>query len=419
MNWKGTVVLLALIVLAVLMSTGCGYHYTCKVTFGGPPCSTGGSGTGTFGSGGGNGNGAGASDYFYTLASGGVQGNFFFEGSVLNNSGWGPLTGTALPQVPYGSYPDMAIVSKTFLYAPDTPLSNGAPSGPGEVHAFSVSHIDGGLVAVTGSPFTTTQTSADTMAFDNGGKFLFIGDVNGGTIAAFLIDSSTGGLTAAPGSPFSVPGSPQAMAVDASGKYLYASFATAGGVMAFNIDQSTGALSAMAGSPFDVNASANLLVITTESSGKFLVGTTNTRFTSNRDTHLYVVPINQTSGALNAAIPFPTSNVPIAVTASPTASFVYAFTLDSSNAQAPIEGFAIDASGTLSPIPGSPFSSVSGGLFGKFDQNGTELFYPQSQYNFAVAAPDATTGALTQTAPPTGVRHGNGLDEVDEFAVTN
>lgn len=421
MNWKGSIVVCSVIVVIALMSSGCGYHYKCDVTFGGPPCGSS-SGSGGFTSGGGNGIGT---DIMYTVPSGGTftaGAVFSIEGGTLASGTINPLTGASLPTVPFGFYQDMAIINKALLYMPYTAQTSSSTVGPGLVLGFAISHTDGSLSSITGSPFATSQNASVSVAFDNQGKFLFVGDTgtgtSGGTIASFAIGSS-GALTPAPGSPLAVAGSPQVMAVDGSGKYLYASFATAGGIMGFNINSTTGALTPITGSPFNVNPSADMTDIKTDSSGKFLVGATNSRFGAITDQHLYVMPINSTTGALSTATPFPTNQFPVAVATNPVASFVYAFTQTSTVQNGPIEGFGIDSSGTLTPISGSPFSGIDGGFFGKFDQNGTQLFYPTSQTNFSIAGPDATTGALSQTVSGSPVRHGTGLDTIDEFAVTN
>lgn len=418
----GRIVLLALLASVVVISTGCGYHYKCNVTFGGPPCGSGGTVGLTGGSTGGNGtgNGGGAADLLYTLPSGGT-GGFLLHGAVLTSTGtFAPLTGVQLPTVPIAFYTDFAIVNKAFLYIPNTTENSGVV-GVAEVHAFIVNHADGSLSAVSGSPFQTSQSFSDTVVSDKQGKFLFIGDRGGfnfvgASIASFLINPTTGALTAAPGSPILVPGSPNVMAVDGSGKYLYASFATAGGIMGFNIDQTTGALTPMVGSPFNVNAGTNMTDIKTDSTGKFLIGTTNTFSDSTNpapDPHLYVISIDQTTGALNTAVPFPTTNLAFAVTTNPVTPFVYGFAEDATGSPTGIEGFSLDASGTLTPIPGSPFTALAGGFFGKFDQNGTQLFYPVPNSKIGVAGANATSGVLTQTAVPML------LDTSDVFAVTN
>jgi hypothetical protein len=156
--------------------------------------------------------------------------------------------------------------------------------------------------------------------------------------------------------------------------------------------------------------------IKTDSTGKFLIGTTNTFSNSTNpapDPHLYVISIDQTTGALNTAVPFPTTNLAFAVTTNPVTPFVYGFAEDATGSPTGIEGFSLNASGTLTPIPGSPFTALAGGFFGKFDQNGTQLFYPVPNSMIGVAGANATSGVLTQTAAPMV------LDTSDVFAVTN
>src|SRR5207302_5885572 len=134
----------------------------------------------------------------------------------------------------------------------------------------------------------------------------------------------------------------------------------------------TGAVTPMVGSLFNGNAGTDMTDIKTDSTGEFLIATTNAFSNSTNpspDPHLYVISIHQTTGALNTAVPFPTTNLAFAVTTNPVTPFVYGFTEDTASSPTGIEGFSLDASGTLTPIVGSPFTTLTGGFFGKFDQS--------------------------------------------------
>jgi 6-phosphogluconolactonase len=73
--------------------------------------------------------------------------------------------------------------------------------------------------------------------------------------------------------------------------------------------------------------------------------------------------------------------------------------LDTNSSVTAIEGFSLDAStGALTPLTGSPFTSVPivGGC--KWDQGGGEAFCANSATNaFSVLSTSTSTGSLTHT----------------------
>jgi hypothetical protein len=187
-------------------------------------------------------------------------------------------------------------------------------------------------------------------------------------------------LTAVTGSPFPAGISPLNLTTDGLGKYLYATDGfygnhTGSSVAAFAIS-SSGALTTVAGSPF----AFPMWQVAGEPTGQFLIGTTGSSVPSNGvdDNHLYVFSINQTNGALTqVGTPVPTVYSPftIAVQQNTGGSLVYSFGInDTDTAYNPIEGYQISSTGGLSIVSGSPFSGVSTGYWGQFDQSGAFLF---------------------------------------------
>jgi 6-phosphogluconolactonase len=385
--------LLLVIAASSLILAACGQKSNCSgITFGGST-SGGGSSSGGLNSGGttcgsgnsGNGNGSGGTvkDFLY-----------YMEGETLKGASFSGSTLTTLPSftspaLGTGTRADMTIVNKKFLYEPWIP--SGGVIG---IQSFSIDRSSGALSPIPGNPFSTTTDLGDSIAADPQGRFLFVGDSSTSQISAFQIDSTTGALTPAPGSPFPfIGGSVSILAVDGTGHYLYtANFhSNLGLVSGFSIDQNTGALTEITGSPW----SQGLFYIQPETSGKFLLGLS--LFTGS----LVVVPIEAGTGALLLPVANLTPNSPpdnFAV--HPSGSFVYTFAVDSKNKNLPVEGFVLDTNGGLTPMTGSPFSTLPGLHNGKFDQDGTGLFGLLDQGQIQVFTVDPATGSMTATVSP-------------------
>ena len=328
------------------------------------------------------GGGGNTSSFLYYLS------NTNILGASLSTTGtFANLTSFTPPTLPSNAGNDMVIVNKKFLYLPQNDSLT--------VQAFAIDHTTGALTAINGSPFTTA--GADSIASDPAGRFLFVGNDNTGLISVFQINATTGALTAAPGSPFSAFNLDfvHVLAVDGTGKFLYAGQGLAAlPVYAFSIDQNTGALSQVVGSPFGLGVAG----VRTDFTGKFAVGLTGV----GGDNHLYVFAIDATTGALA-----PVSNSPFATTMStpenlrihPSSQFVYSFGLDTNSTVSAIEGFSIDATtGALTPLAGSPFTSLPIVADCKWDQGGGEAFCANAAANaFSVLSTSTSTGALTHT----------------------
>jgi 6-phosphogluconolactonase (cycloisomerase 2 family) len=380
------ILVLLIAAFAMLGWSGCGggCPTTSLSSSGGSGGSTGGTSTGGTACGPGTnpGGGGNTASFLYYLS------NTNILGAGLSTTGtFANLTSFTPPTLPSSAGRDMVIVNKKFLYLPQNDSLT--------VQAFTIDRSTGALAAISGSPFATA--GADSIASDPAGRFLFVGNDNTGLISVFQINATTGALTAAPGSPFSAFNLDfvHVLAVDGTGKFLYAGQGLAAlPVHAFSIDQNTGALSQIVGSPFGLGVAG----VGTDFNGKFAVGLTGI----SGDNHLYVFAIDATTGALA-----PVSNSPFATTMStpenlrvhPSSQFVYSFGLDTNSSVAAIEGFEIDSTtGALTPLTGSPFTSVPIVADCKWDQGGGEAFCANSATNaFSVLSTSTSTGSLTHT----------------------
>jgi len=134
--------------------------------------------------------------------------------------------------------------------------------GSSTISVFSVDAVSGALAKITGSPFAIPPPSECSArpfgaALGPGGQFLYVADNGCDAISIFSLDAGTGVPTQISGSPvfigageFYCSPAPNDNAVDATGRFLYVANMNCGSVSAFSIDATTGKLTDVAGSPF-------------------------------------------------------------------------------------------------------------------------------------------------------------------------
>jgi 6-phosphogluconolactonase len=181
------------------------------------------------------------------------------------------------------------------------------------------------------------------------------GNSGAGSISAYSIDSQTGSLLAVPGSPFANPAIPWSIAVDPKGRFAYVANRGDNTISAYAIDGTTGTLTPVPGSPFkqDPAASGDLPVsVAVDPAGKFV-------FVANYNSQtVRVYQLDQNTGALTQApgSPFQAGLSPQSVTADLTGQFVYVAN-GYHNGNGTVSAYSVDQStGSLTPVPGSPFS---------------------------------------------------------------
>lgn len=396
MTMKARVLLLGMVVLAALWSTGCG-HYDCGITKGNTTCSSGSSSTK---SGGGNNNQPTGDAYVYLADPGGIQGFTLQESkstlvqnctpttcpsglpsftAVTGTPEWAVVAQKNILYVEYSPSADLTSSIYAWTIAPDATLTNGTSS----VYPFTL-------------PFKTTG-GAQAMIENPAGTFLFMIDSTAGNpqIDVYQIGSSGALTQVGVGTPLPSGFQPYNLAIDGLGKYLYVSNISGSStteIAAYTI--TSGVLGTVPGSPF----SSNLTQMQGDSSGKYLIGTSATL--SNADPHIYVWAITQSganAGAITSLASAATVNSPNSVVVQPSSggTLVYAFNVTGANIGGKAEGYTLNAStGALTVIGGSPFNA--GGDAGQFDQAGKFLF-ARDLFGKNMAVYDVTTDPTLST----------------------
>ena len=386
--------------LAMISLAGCD-HYNCAsgANFG-SGCTSSGSGIGTTGT---TGTTSGtASAFVFAGDSTGTIDSFTLSTGASTFAATSGYTGPTAPaNIPATG---MAVAQGLYLYA--------VYYETGQIFGWSIGS-DGSLTAISGSPFSASYllNSAEpggwqTMITNPTGTLLFVEDLAGTAIYTYQIGQG-GVLTATNnGTPQIVPGLPENQATDGLGKFLYVTLEPVGGgsaeIGAYAIS-SSGSLTVVPGSPF----SYPMYQVQGEPSGKYLIGTASDSAISS----LYVFNIQSTganAGAIApvAGAPFSTVYPPYSVAVQPNTGgdLIYSFSLSTKGADYnPIEGYELNSStGALTAISGSPFTSVSSGNSGQFDQSGTLL----SVYSVSGGTAQlgvlavGSGGALAQPVPP-------------------
>ena len=238
------------------------------------------------------------------------------------------------------------------------------------------------------------------------GNFVYTNDDNpsGNTVSGFSV-ASNGTLTPVPGSPFATRGigrvvgalsASNHITVDNIGNFLFASNASSNDVSVFSINAGSGTLSLVAGSPFATGGFGGVgISLSSTPDGRFLMA-------ANGGSNNLTVFSIASSGALTPITdsPFPALSLPEGIKVSPDGKFlavaepfsnqVEMFSIASTGSltslgafpggsvgelagvdincaisllyggafnfgQTIVDGYSIASSGTLTPVPGSPF----------------------------------------------------------------
>jgi 6-phosphogluconolactonase (cycloisomerase 2 family) len=241
----------------------------------------------------------------------------------------------------------------------------------------------GGFNSATSGP---VPFFANSFAVATQAGFLYIsnsfidgGSNNGSQIFVYSIDPADGSITQIAGSPFFLfppPVSIQGLATTPDGQFLYGADAS-GNIFAFSLDKTTGVPTSLPGSPIASGPNAQLVV---DPSGKFLYATSDDAIGS-----VLAYAIDST-GALT---PVPGSPF---VIASPTAvvlntepygvvdtgNFLYVALTNQ------VAAFSVDSeTGALTHVPGAPFPAG----------NGASFFATVNNFLYVVNAADGTVSA--------------------------
>ena len=276
----------------------------------------------------------------------------------------------------------MAVLDNQFVYVSDSGLS-----APTAIDGWSLNIGTGALSNVPGSPFALGPLSLGTgLAASTTAQTLYVADFL--QIDALKADA-TGALTVVPGSPYP-SGNNLFLTTDISGQFLFPSENDPpGSIGAFTTDPTTGALTQVAGSPFQIDPSVPDVhpeSIVVDSSGQFVYVVLVT------SGQIAGFSISRPSGTLTQipGSPFTAGTTPLAVISA--GRYLYV----SNASDRTLSGYSVDpSSGVLTELAGSPFSINTGALAA--NTSGTYL-YASVADEITTFRIDGTTGALTQVS---------------------
>ncbi len=289
-------------------------------------------------------------------------------------------------------------VTEGYLYVSDFP--NDAVDG------YSMDPSSGALTPIASSPFALGGAAPGggglSIFLQGGNTFLYATDMNAGTVAGFSYDAASGTLTAIPGSPFPAGDSPVQAAQNGSFLYVSNLNDSAGGISAYALGQN-GAATPLPGSPFPTGAAGSFpgpsaLAIMNSFLYVALAGTAATpnnqiaAFAINSDGSLTPVP----------GSPFTTGNGPTQIAPVPVTSTAQAFLYTANVQDGTISAFtAANGTGILTPVSGSPYASGTsiGSVVASltFTDSGSFFLYASDPQAVTINAftIDGSTGALT------------------------
>jgi 6-phosphogluconolactonase (cycloisomerase 2 family) len=259
----------------------------------------------------------------------------------------------------------------------------------GTILAYAIDSATGRLTQI-GTGIVTGATPREIIT-DPSGEFAFVGNQHGGltsqgSISVFAIDAITGGLTEVAGSEFTNGQAVYGIGTDPSGRFVYTANA-AGYTAGSRVDRVTGALTALPGSSY--SAAGVPLSIAVDPQGRFVYTIAGAA--------IYGYSIDPASGSLTPLQGSPFASTDNRIVMHPSGRFLYnLFPWNPSTSH--IAGYSIDADGTLTPMPGPPFADANMPESGAFDPTGRYLYVTEE----AGGGPTAGGVKVYQVDPVTG-----------------
>ncbi len=240
---------------------------------------------------------------------------------------------------------------------------------------------------------STQKQSCETCTL-SAAQFL-VATTTSGQILRFPINGGVG-----LGAPISIPGPANSMGIavgtPSGGStfqiFVYASDPTNNVIDGFSVSRTDGSLSALAGSPFPMG--------TASGSPASLTVFGNILYAASTDSSIAAFSIAP-SGSLTSlsGSPFVAGAMPLQILPFPSASVpntTFFFAADFADSSGSISGYSLSQSGVLTPVPGSPFPTLSGsgpaGMLGTGNFLDVALEHANAIAVFAVSS----TGGLSE-----------------------
>ncbi len=271
------------------------------------------------------------------------------------------------------------------------------PAGAGnQVYGFQVNELTGALTLLPGFPVSTgglgvNALVCERMTIDKENKRLYVINDGADTVSAYSINSLTGALTAMPFNPIALgAGTWNTISVHPSGSPLVIGDGntTMGRLLSFHITATTA--TAAAGSPYSINpASAFSSVFTQDGNHVYVGGNMGAFFAGFR--------VNPATGVLSTLVGSPFSSV----TGNPVA---YATDAEGRlfmvTATPELRAFTTTASGNPTAVSGNPFppSGITQRRDGLIHQNGFYIVAGNSGNNVGVYQIGGSGASTTLTA---------------------
>ena len=266
------------------------------------------------------------------------------------------------------------------------------------ISAYAINQTTGALAQISGSPFATSNAPY-SLATDPEGRFLYVGheDAAVAAVSAYTISSTTGSITAISGSPFAAAtgATPVSVYVSPDGKHLYAGSSQSGvspNTFGYEINQQTGALTPLAGSPF--GALQNGISVFVHPSGKYVYYAQYSPPTAavgyTRDT---------ITGALTliSGSPFSAGLAPGFVSGDINGNFIFVANSGDAVGTSGVSAFTVGATGALTAVPGSPFTTGKNAIGIAFDETSRFVYIIGSGETNPTADPVYAYTLNTQT----------------------
>ena len=256
--------------------------------------------------------------------------------------------------------------------------------------AVALLHVDDstGAISLGAQTPSVLGTSPTGLALDPGKKFLYVGNSAAGANSISIFNVAGDGTLTQISDAMPIGDSPRAMAIDASGKYLLVTTNFAGNnLLVFSL--STGGAPTLVGS-YAVNTSPNNLLISP---------TSNFVYISNSDVGLITAfSLDSATGTLTPipGSPFGAGSGVSGLTTDPNSRYLYA----ANNSDNTVSAYTIDSgTGTLKKILGSPYGlgTASGPRGVATDTTGTFLYVANAgSNNVSAFMIENGTGQLSQ-----------------------
>jgi 6-phosphogluconolactonase len=253
----------------------------------------------------------------------------------------GTLTANPGVQLPVG--PRKMAAFSTYLYVIADPNANAAT-----MWVFKIDPLNGALSLL--SDHTTQLPGVPFgMAIDPSGSFVFIlwDGVPGGKVSALSRDATTGKVTVLQSASDTGGLAPGAIAVTPDGKFVVIVNQRSNNLSVFSLDANTGALAPVPGSPFPSGSQPGPMAI--DPSGKFVLVADS----GNNNLTPYTI---DSAGSLTAGTPAflgEANSQPGTIAVDPAGKFVFVGIFNQK-----VAGITLDPNtGSLKPMPGSPFSA--------------------------------------------------------------